>query len=118
MRNTGTSSDQTAICGHTDIQQGLPVKQDYRLQRVACDTQQGYRVQRITGYRETCYSYHYWEEGSYSEDSQVRTAGLPVTESIARYREICCSHPYWQETSFKSSADNRFTGYRELMVTS
>ena len=67
MRDTGTSSAQTAGCGHTEIQQGLPVKQDYRLQRVAGDTQQGYRLQRITGYRETCYSHHYWQEGSYSE---------------------------------------------------
>ena len=33
MRVTCTSSAQTAGCGHTEIQQGLPVKQDYRLQR-------------------------------------------------------------------------------------
>ena len=52
MMDTGTSSAQTAGCGHTEIQQGLPVKQDYRLQRVAGDTQQGYWLQRITGYRE------------------------------------------------------------------
>ena len=38
MTNTGTSSAQTPGCGHTEIQQGLPVKQDYRLQRVAGDT--------------------------------------------------------------------------------
>ena len=42
MRDTGTSSAQTAGCGHTEIQQGLPVKQDFRLQRVAGETQQGY----------------------------------------------------------------------------
>ena len=52
MRDTGTSSGQTAGCGHTEIQQGLPVKQDYWLQRVSGDTQQGllvtenYRFQR------------------------------------------------------------------------
>ena len=51
MRVTGTSSAQTAGCGHTEIQQGLPVKQDYRLQRVAGVTQQGYWLQRITCYR-------------------------------------------------------------------
>ena len=38
MRDTSTSSAQTAGCGHTEIQQGLPVKQDYRLQGVAGDT--------------------------------------------------------------------------------
>ena len=51
MRDTGTSSAQTAGCGHTEIQQGLPVKQDYRLQRVAGDTAglpvtENYRLQR------------------------------------------------------------------------
>ena len=38
MRDTRTSSAQTVGCGHTEIQQGLPVKQDYRVQRVAGDT--------------------------------------------------------------------------------
>ena len=38
MRVTGTSSAQTASCGHREIQQGLLVKQDYQLQRVAGDT--------------------------------------------------------------------------------
>ena len=33
-----TSSAQTASCGHTEIQQGLPVKQDYQLQGIAGDT--------------------------------------------------------------------------------
>ena len=46
MRVTGTSSAQTAGCGHTETQQGLPVKQDYRLQRVAGDTQQDYWLHR------------------------------------------------------------------------
>ena len=31
MRVTSTSSAETAGFGHTEIQQGLPVKQDYRL---------------------------------------------------------------------------------------
>ena len=35
MRVTRTSSAQTAGCGHTEIKQVLPVKQDYRLQRIA-----------------------------------------------------------------------------------
>ena len=38
MRDTGTSSAQTAGCGHTEIQQGLLVKQDFPLQRVAGET--------------------------------------------------------------------------------
>ena len=121
MRDPGTSSAQTAGCGHTEIQQGLPVKQDYQLQRVAGDTQQGYRLQRITGYRETCYFHHYWQEGSYSEqvseDSRSTSYRVLPLQNIASYREICCSHPYWQETNFKSSADNRFTGYRGFPVT-
>ena len=75
----------------TEIQQGLLVKQDYRLHRVAGDIQQGY------WFRE-----------------------LPAPEwcrfrSVAGYRGIC-THPLRQETSFKSCADNRFAGYRELPV--
>ena len=46
MRDTGTSSAQIAGCGHTEIQQGLPVKQDYWLQIVAVTHS------RATGYRE------------------------------------------------------------------
>ena len=38
------------------------------------------------------------------------------SRSSAGYRGICCSHPYWQGISFKTSADSRFTSYRELLV--
>ena len=49
MRDTGASSAQTAGYGHTEIQQGLPVKQDFRLQRVAGETQQGYWFPSVAG---------------------------------------------------------------------
>ena len=49
MRDTGTSSAQTAGCGHTEIQQGLLVKQDFPLQRVAGETQQDYWFRSVAG---------------------------------------------------------------------
>ena len=51
MRESGTSSTQTAGCGHTEIQPGVTVTQDYRLQRLAGETQQGYWLQKIAGSR-------------------------------------------------------------------
>ena len=76
MRVTSTSSAQTAGCGHTEVQQGLPVTEVYRLQR-------------IISYREICYSHHYWQgEGSYSWTGPVMSAGLPVTENYRLQRNL------------------------------
>ena len=58
---------------------------------------------------------------NYRLPSVAGSGVLPVPEccrsrSAAGYRGICRSHPYWQGISFKTSADSRFTGYRELLV--
>ena len=118
----------------TEIQQGLPVKQDYWLHRVAGDIQQGYWFREllvpppppppppppsIVGYREICCTHPY---GKKPASDPGLTTGSLVTEncrfrSAAGYREICCSHPDCPGTSFKSSADNIFTGYRGFPVT-
>ena len=90
LRDTGTSSAQTAGCGHKNPARatsytGLPVTQSCWLWNTA-----GLLV---------------------TENCRFRN------QSAAGYREICCSHHYWQGTSRKSSADNRFTGYRGFPVT-
>ena len=140
MRDSGTSSAQTAGCGHTKIQQGL-----YRIS--------GYRVagehSRATGYRvlpalECC------RFRSIPASNPVLTAFtctenyrflsvagprvLPVLECTSfkssAGNRFTCTENYWflsvagprvlpvpECTSLKPSSDHRFTCYRELPVT-
>ena len=71
----------------------------------------GYRLNRITGYTELLVTH--------SRAIGTENYRLPsiAGSGVLLVTEICCSHPYWQGTSFKSSADSKFTGYRELLVT-
>ena len=87
----------------TEIQQGLPVKQDYRLHRVAGDIQQGYWFRELPA--PECCRFR----------SVTGSRVLSVLEYCRLQRNLL--YPSLrQETSFKSSADNRFAGYRELPV--
>ena len=96
MRDSGTSSTHTAGCGPMEIQQGLPVKQDYRLQRVAGDTQQGYWLQSVAGsgvLPVTERSAVPILTGKKPASNPVLTTVSPVTEdfrflSVAGYREL------------------------------
>ena len=75
MMVTGTSSPQTAGYGHTEIQQGLLVKQDCRLQRIAGT--QNLLIPPLLARRKQLQS-----------TDSVMTAELPVTERIASYRKL------------------------------
>ena len=91
MKDSGTSSTHTAGCGHMEIQQGLPVKQDYRLQRVAADTQQGY-----------------WLPVPEKSAVPILTGKKPASNPV-----LTTVSPVTEDCRFRSVA-----GYRELMVTS
>ena len=96
-----TSSVQTAGCGHTEIQQGLPVKQDYWLQGVAGDTQQVYRLQKITGYRVLSLTEKYAVPiltGKKPASNPVLTTGSPATD-VSRLQRIAGDKLVGQEVS-------------------
>ena len=86
----------------TEIQQGLPVKQDYRLHRVAGDIQQGYWLQRIASsgvLPVTEKSAVPIITGKEPASNPVLTTGSPVTE-VSQLQRIDCDKLVGQEVFF------------------
>ena len=83
-----------------EIQQGLPVKQDYWLQKIAGDTQLGYWLQSVAGAGVLPVT----EKSAVPILTGKKPALNPVLTTVSPVTEDC---------RFRSVA-----GYRELMVTS
>ena len=88
MRVTGTSSAQTAGCGSTEIQQGLPVDQDYQLRRITFTHTGWVLIQRLP-YRNGPAAI---STTKYCDRLQpfVGYRELSVIERIASYRITSC----------------------------